>query len=240
MIATDCFHSGDCNWSWHRCSSSNKIQHYYSYTLPHRRRQWTHNRCSRNQVSEANTTINVHVIWNLLTEYVPRNDMPSGVRITWQENSYVVYLLVICVRNSLGIRRHWKSSLLSFSLKIRVYQARRLRYTTVRQVRFPSAGMLGYISRNPRHAELRGKVRALASKASGDASLFVSYSNRQKASIRIPFTMKHTTKCLCFRLKNNYKFSMVIINFLEWTRPIVGNYCGRDCETCSLPSAFCT
>jgi len=150
----------------------------------------------------------------------------------------------VCVRNSLGIRRHWKSSLLSFSLKIRVYQARRLRYTTVRQFRFPSAGMLGCISRNPRHAELRGKVRALASKATGDASSVYLYhittGNRQKASIRIPFTMKHTTKCLCFRLKNNYKFSMVIINFLEWTRPIVGNYCGRDCETCSLPSAFCT
>ena len=32
---------------------------------------------------------------------------------------------------------------------------------------------------------------------------------------RIPFTVKHITKCLCFRLKNKYKFSMVTITFVE-------------------------
>ena len=41
--------------------------------------------------------------------------------------------------------------------------------------------MLGCISRNPRYAELRGKVGALASKATGDASLFVSYNNRHSS-----------------------------------------------------------
>ena len=43
---------------------------------------------------------------------------------------------------------------------------------------------------------------ACASKTTGDMSLFVSYDgNRQKALIRIPFAVKHITKCLCFRLK---------------------------------------
>ena len=40
-------------------------------------------------------------------------------------------------------------------------------------------------------------------------TLYITIGNRQKASIQIPFTAKHMTKCLCFRLKNKYKFSMV-------------------------------
>ena len=61
---------------------------------------------------------------------------------------------------------------------------------------------LGCISRNPCYAELRRMAEACASKTTGDMSLFVSYDgNRQKALIRIPFAVKHITKCLCFRLK---------------------------------------
>ena len=47
----------------------------------------------------------------------------------------------------------------------------------------------------------------------------MTIGNRQKDLILIPFTAKHITKCLCFRLKKTYKFSMVTIIFVEWNRP---------------------
>ena len=75
---------------------------------------------------------------------------------------------------------------------------------------------LGCISRNPRYAELRRMAEAYASKTTGDMSLFVSYDgNRQKALIRIPFAVKHITKCLCFRLKKKYKFSMAKLSRMK-------------------------
>ena len=74
---------------------------------------------------------------------------------------------------------------------------------------------LHVLAENPRHAELERKVGARALKATGDVSLLVSYSNSQKVLIRIPFTVKHITKCLCFVLKKKYKFSMVTIIYLE-------------------------
>ena len=43
----------------------------------------------------------------------------------------------------------------------------------------------------------------------------VTIGNRQKALIRIPLKVKHITNCLCFKLKNKYKFSMITIFFLE-------------------------
>ena len=53
--------------------------------------------------------------------------------------------------------------------------------------------------------------------------------NRQKALIRISFTVKHITKCLCFRLKNKYKFSTTI--FFENEIDVVGNSRRRHYET---------
>ena len=43
----------------------------------------------------------------------------------------------------------------------------------------------------------------------------MAIGNCQKDLILIPFMVKHITKCLCFRLKKTYKFSMVTIIFVN-------------------------
>ena len=82
-----------------------------------------------------------------------------------------------------------------------------------------SCTYLGCIRRNPHHAELCQKVGACVRIASGDILEFTTISNCRKALIWIPFTVKRIIKCLCFRLRNKYKFSLVTIFFLEWNRP---------------------
>ena len=70
-----------------------------------------------------------------------------------------------------------------------------------------------------------------------DPPSFVSYDgNRRKTLIRIPYTVRHITKCLCFRLKNKHKFS-VATKFFRNEIDLVGYFRGRDLyETDNAPS----
>lgn len=83
---------------------------------------------------------------------------------------------------------------------------------------------LGCVSRSPCHAEQQQKIRTHASKATVGMSLFViiymTIGNCQKALIGIPYTVKHITKYLCFRLKNKIQIlNGNNNNCVEWNRP---------------------
>ena len=61
---------------------------------------------------------------------------------------------------------------------------------------------------------------------------FIGMARSSKGFSRIPFTVKHITKCLCFRLKNEYKSSMVTMTSLECQGiDLLGNFRGRDDES---------